>query len=47
MILFASDYPHWDGLYPNAVSTIKKRKDITESAKQKILADNAKRFYRW
>ena len=47
MILFASDYPHWDGLYPHAVSTIKKRKDISESAKEKILADNAKRFYRW
>jgi len=47
MILFASDYPHWDGLYPNAVSTISKRKDISENAKQKILADNAKKFYRW
>jgi uncharacterized protein len=47
MILFASDYPHWDGLYPNAVSTISKRKDISENAKQKILADNAKKFYGW
>ena len=47
MILFASDYPHWDGLFPHAVSTIKHRKDITDNAKQKILSDNAKRFYGW
>jgi predicted TIM-barrel fold metal-dependent hydrolase len=39
MVLFASDYPHWDGLYPNAVSTLVKRNDISEQAKQKILAD--------
>ena len=47
MILFASDYPHWDGLFPNAVSNITKRKDISENAKQKILADNAKKLYGW
>ena len=47
MILFASDYPHWDGLFPNAVSTLWKRTDISENAKQKILSDNAKRFYGW
>jgi hypothetical protein len=46
-ILFASDYPHWDGLFPNAVSTIKKRTDISDGAKQKILSENAKRFYGW
>jgi len=36
-----------DGLLPNAVSTILKCKDISENAKQKILADNVKKFYRW
>ncbi|MGH7887190.1 MAG: amidohydrolase family protein [Candidatus Binatia bacterium] len=46
-ILFASDYSHWDGLFPNAVSTLRKRTDISENAKQKILTDNAKRFYGW
>jgi predicted TIM-barrel fold metal-dependent hydrolase len=47
IVLFASDYPHWDGLYPNAVSTLAKRQDISETAKQKILGANAKRFYGW
>jgi len=47
MVFFASDYPHWDGLYPNAVSTMLKRKDISENGKQKILADNAKKFCGW
>lgn len=44
-ILFASDYPHWDGMFPRVVSTIKGREDISEDAKRKILGDNAKRFY--
>ncbi|MFQ5683569.1 MAG: amidohydrolase family protein [Candidatus Binatia bacterium] len=46
-IIFASDYPHWDGLFPNAVSTIRGRKDITEGFKRKLLNDNAKRLYGW
>jgi hypothetical protein len=44
-ILFASDYPHWDSIFPHVVSTIQGREDISEDAKQKILGDNAKRFY--
>ena len=47
IILFASDYPHYDGLFPNAVSNITKRKDISENTKQKILGDNAKKLYGW
>jgi len=46
-VMFASDYPHWDGMFPYAVSTIRNRKDLSESAKKKILTDNAKRFYGW
>lgn len=46
-ILFASDYPHWDGMFPNVVSTIRGRTDISESAKEKILGGNAQRFYGW
>ncbi len=44
-ILFASDYPHWDSIFPRVVSTIQRREDISEAAKEKILGDNAKRFY--
>ncbi len=47
VILFASDYPHWDGNFPYMVSTVRGRKDISEAVKQKILCDNAKRLYGW
>src|SRR5690349_9438918 len=46
-ILFASDYPHWDGIFPHVVSTIRGRKDISDDAKTQILGQNAKRFYGW
>jgi predicted TIM-barrel fold metal-dependent hydrolase len=46
-ILFASDYPHWDGIFPHVVSTIRGRKDLSDQAKSRILGENAKRFYGW
>ena len=46
-ILFASDYPHWDGAFPHVVSAIRGRKDISEKAKQKVLGENAERLYGW
>ena len=46
-ILFASDYPHWDGMFPNVVSTIRSREDISVQAKEMILGGNANRFYGW
>jgi predicted TIM-barrel fold metal-dependent hydrolase len=46
-ILFASDYPHWDGIFPHVTATIRGRKDISDAAKAKILGDNANRFYGW
>ena len=46
-LLFASDYPHWDGHFPNVVSTIRERTDISDGAKRKLLGGNAKRFYGW
>jgi uncharacterized protein len=46
-ILFASDYPHWDGMFPYAVSTIRERKDISDTDKEYILRKNAQRFYGW
>src|SRR5579883_520753 len=44
-ILFASDYPHWDGQFPNAVATLADRTDIAGELKRKIFADNPRRFY--
>ena len=46
-IIFASDYPHWDGIFPYVVSTIRERKDISEESKQKFLGENARRLYAW
>jgi predicted TIM-barrel fold metal-dependent hydrolase len=46
-ILFASDYPHWDGMFPYVTKTIRERKDISERAKERVLGENAKRFYGW
>lgn len=46
-IIFASDYPHWDGIFPYVVSTIRGRKDISDASKARVLGENAKRFYGW
>jgi predicted TIM-barrel fold metal-dependent hydrolase len=47
-IFFASDYPHerQRAQYLEDLPGIEARADISESAKRKILADNARRFYR-
>ena len=44
-ILFASDYPHCDGQFPDAVSTLADRSDIADGLKRKIFFDNPQRFY--
>ncbi len=44
-ILFASDYPHWDSKFPDAVDTLAERKDLPDEMKKKIFFDNPKRFY--
>jgi predicted TIM-barrel fold metal-dependent hydrolase len=46
-ILFASDYPHWDGMFPYVTKTIRGRKDLSERAKNRVLGENAARFYGW
>jgi hypothetical protein len=45
-MMYASDYPHWDMEWPHSVSQVVSRKNISAGTKQKILADNAKAFYR-
>ena len=45
-MMYASDYPHWDMEWPHSVSQVVRRRNISDVTKQKILADNAKRFYR-
>jgi len=45
MILYASDYPHWDGTFPHSVTYIAERPELTETQKRKILRDNVARCY--
>ena len=47
VVLFASDYPHWDGGFPYMVSTMRGRKDISDGQKNRILRDNAIKLYGW
>jgi len=46
-LIFASDYPHWDGMFPYVVSTIRQRTDLSDQSKQRFLGHNAKRLYGW
>jgi uncharacterized protein len=45
VLLYASDYPHWDSDWPHTVSTVRERTDMSESLKRKVLGENALRFY--
>jgi predicted TIM-barrel fold metal-dependent hydrolase len=45
-ILFASDYPHWDGEFPYAVANLANRNDLPAELKRRIFFDNPRRFYR-
>ncbi len=45
-ILYASDYWHWDSKFPHTVEPILSRKDLTDTAKRKILGENAARLYK-
>ncbi len=44
LILYASDYPHEPDL-AQAIRKFESRRDLTDTAKRKILVDNGKRFY--
>ena len=44
-IMFASDYPHWDGEWPESTKHLRTRPDISEDARAKIGGLNAQRFY--
>ena len=44
LFLYASDYPHEPDL-AEAIREFEARKDLSDTAKRKILSDNGKRFY--
>jgi len=45
-ILYASDYPHWDAEWPESTRALRSRTDISEKSRGRIMAANAKRFFR-
>jgi len=45
VLLYASDYPHWDSDWPHTSKTVRERTDMTDELKRKVLAENALRFY--
>lgn len=45
-ILYASDFPHWDGSYPESLNELEAREDLSAEVKRQILIDNPKRLYR-
>ncbi len=42
--MYASDYPHGESWFPKSVETVLSW-DLSETAKRKLLWDNAVRFY--
>ena len=45
MMVYASDFPHWDGTFPESLTELQGREDLTAVQKQKILNDNTKALY--
>jgi predicted TIM-barrel fold metal-dependent hydrolase len=45
-IMYASDYPHWDGEFPESTKPLRERSDLDETSRAKVLGENARRFYR-
>jgi uncharacterized protein len=43
-VMFASDYPHHDAVYPGAVKSVQER-GLGDSLERKVLATNALTFY--
>jgi predicted TIM-barrel fold metal-dependent hydrolase len=44
-VVFASDYPHADGIFPGATKGLVECRDLTEADKQRIFVTNATRLY--
>jgi predicted TIM-barrel fold metal-dependent hydrolase len=44
-VLFATDFPHPDGIFPGVVAAMADRKDLSDAQKKRVLRDNAARCY--
>jgi hypothetical protein len=45
VIIYASDYPHWDALFPDSVKVLMANSSLSDKRKKKIFDDNPRRFY--
>jgi predicted TIM-barrel fold metal-dependent hydrolase len=45
LLVYSSDYPHWDGAFPNSTKSMAVRTDMTDQQKRNIFGDNARRLY--
>jgi predicted TIM-barrel fold metal-dependent hydrolase len=44
VVVYASDYPHWDAEFPGSVADIRDRDDLEPATKRAILGGNARRL---
>lgn len=44
-LVFASDFPHFDAMFPGTVDALSRRADLSDDVKRKILRENAVRLY--
>jgi predicted TIM-barrel fold metal-dependent hydrolase len=44
-VMYASDWPHWDGDYPSSLFEIQQREDLTEEQRHGLLFRAAEQFY--
>ena len=44
-VMYASDWPHWDGDYPNSRFELQEREDLSEAQRHGVLYGAAERFY--
>jgi predicted TIM-barrel fold metal-dependent hydrolase len=45
VVVYASDYCHWDCKFPDTVKMVTERTDLSAPVKKKILEDNPRRLY--
>ena len=45
LFMYASDWPHWDGDYPESLHEVQRRKDLTKTQRANVLGGAAERFY--
>ena len=44
-VMFASDYPHGDGVFPGAATELLETKALNDDQRERVLFKNAERFY--